>query len=317
MTRSTISSLSKTLSAITMHSEMMVVNSALESLSTSAAMTLPRFKSSSAPSRDSKRKRQLWRDVLNDYAQRVSYGTFLPQVEQGTGPAQIAEWCFEACTYKQDATTSRVIFQPSSLSSSPPPLSQPKCGSREGLQCNGSIYSSIDAEGSNTLTPARLRKLSIEEFNLTELQRYGGTRNLGKHKDTKKARGKIENTRDGSLPIAHPSTGSLYDELLCKEPKPSLSKAPMQNSLDTIIDRGNILESRPCYRCVLYMHSAGIRRVHWTNRDGQWENAKVRNLFDQVSETNVCGGHNVNNSGVFITKHEILMLRRLSSQSAM
>lgn len=143
--------------------------------------------------------------------------------------------------------------------------------------------------------------------------RLGGTQSLGKRKDAKKARGKNANARDGPLPIAHPPTGSLYDELLCKEPKPSLSKAPAQNSLNKIIDRGNVLESRPCYRCVLYMHSAGIRRVHWTNRDGQWENAKVRDLFDQVSGTNIYDGHNVNNSGVFITKHEILRLRRLSS----
>ncbi|KAI1136209.1 hypothetical protein F5Y05DRAFT_114165 [Hypoxylon sp. FL0543] len=43
---------------LTMHSEMMAINAALESSSTSAAMTLSHFKPSNAPSRDSKRKRQ-------------------------------------------------------------------------------------------------------------------------------------------------------------------------------------------------------------------------------------------------------------------
>lgn len=111
-------------------------------------------------------------------------------------------------------------------------------------------------------------------------------------------------------------TGSLHDELLCKEPRVPRSKEAVDEIRRTIIGRENILDSRPCYRCVLYMHSAGIGRVHWTNSEGQWESAKVRDLFDQVSGTNMCDGQDVNSSsvgGVFVTKHEILMLRRLSS----
>lgn len=70
----------------------MAINSALESSSTSAAMALSYIKPSGAPSSDSKRKRQLRRDVVNGYAQRVCYETFGPQVQQGSGPAQTPEW---------------------------------------------------------------------------------------------------------------------------------------------------------------------------------------------------------------------------------
>lgn len=39
-------------------------------------------------------------------------------------------------------------------------------------------------------------------------------------------------------------------------------------------------ESRPCYRCVSYMHSVGIKRVFWSNCEGKWESAKLRDLVD-------------------------------------
>ncbi|OTB01440.1 hypothetical protein M426DRAFT_14465 [Hypoxylon sp. CI-4A] len=111
-------------------------------------------------------------------------------------------------------------------------------------------------------------------------------------------------------PIA---SGSLHDELLCKESKPAPDQSLENNSSEACIDRGNILDSRPCYRCVLYMYSAGIRRVIWTNNEGKWESAKVRDLFDQISGTNLCDGHNANKGslgGVYVTKHEILRLRK-------
>lgn len=124
--------------------------------------------------------------------------------------------------------------------------------------------------------------------------------------------------RASSATTSGPLTGSLHDELSCKEAKFAMLKMSIHNPLKTVIDHGSVLDSRPCYRCVLYMHSAGIRRVYWTNSAGQWEGAKVRDLFDQVSGTNLCDGRDVNNGslgGVFVTKHEILMLRRLALQT--
>ncbi|RYP57275.1 hypothetical protein DL769_009588 [Monosporascus sp. CRB-8-3] len=64
---------------LSMHSEMMAINSALSSSSTLAATSLSRFKPSLAPSRDSKRKRQLRRDILTAYTQSVDFTTAVPQ----------------------------------------------------------------------------------------------------------------------------------------------------------------------------------------------------------------------------------------------
>ncbi|KAI0386779.1 hypothetical protein F5Y04DRAFT_71637 [Hypomontagnella monticulosa] len=102
--------------SLTMHSEMMAINSALESSGTSAAMNLSYIKPPGAPSRDSKRKRQLRRDVVNAYAQRVCYETFGPQVQQRSSPAQTDEWRFEACTYRCNATEPRTKPESSSPS---------------------------------------------------------------------------------------------------------------------------------------------------------------------------------------------------------
>jgi hypothetical protein len=100
-------------------------------------------------------------------------------------------------------------------------------------------------------------------------------------------------------------TGSIHDELLCKT-SPTLGTASVRNTghLRSAVD------SRPCYRCVSYMHGVGIKRVFWTNSDGEWEGAKVRDLVDMLE------GASDENEGpaglrVFVTKHEVLMMRRL------
>ncbi|KAI0386780.1 hypothetical protein F5Y04DRAFT_275229 [Hypomontagnella monticulosa] len=155
--------------------------------------------------------------------------------------------------------------------------------------------------------------------------RFGGKINSGGYQNSAKKSvvnaEKDMSSRDDSLYAVASSTASgspivsLHDELSCKRAKIAGPKTSTHKPLETVIDQGSVLDSRPCYRCVLYMHSAGIRRVYWTNSAGQWEGAKVRDLFDQVSGTNVCDGHDVNNGslgGVFVTKHEILMLRRLA-----
>ena len=99
--------------------------------------------------------------------------------------------------------------------------------------------------------------------------------------------------------------GSLFDELSCSSrtvfpvdpaPQPSTHEPECATS------------SRPCYRCISCMQSAGIRRVFWTNNDGQWEGGKVRDLVDASELTDTTGtGSTV---GMFVTKHEVLMLCR-------
>jgi len=62
------------------------------------------------------------------------------------------------------------------------------------------------------------------------------------------------------------------------------------------------------------MDAVGIKRVFWTNTDGEWEGAKVRDLVDalEVGGEEVKGGEDslAAGRGMFVTKHEILMLKR-------
>ena len=59
------------------------------------------------------------------------------------------------------------------------------------------------------------------------------------------------------------------------------------------------------------MHAVGIKRVFWTNVDGEWEGAKVRDLVDALEMGQGEPGHDDGgDKGVFVTKHEVLMLRR-------
>ncbi len=117
------------------------------------------------------------------------------------------------------------------------------------------------------------------------------------------------NPARSSTPARPVSDGSLHDELLQgKEPKPSSSSSSSSSSLLSCCPRldtaGHVVsESRPCYRCVSYMHSVGIKRVFWTNADGQWEGAKVRELVDSLEDTDGQLG-----KSVFVTKHEVLLL---------
>ena len=69
------------------------------------------------------------------------------------------------------------------------------------------------------------------------------------------------------------------------------------------------------------MHSVGIKRVFWTNDAGEWEGGKVRDLVDALDRSmegvadggggGTGGGGGPLGNGVFVTKHEVLMLRRL------
>lgn len=106
------------------------------------------------------------------------------------------------------------------------------------------------------------------------------------------------------------STGSLHDELITKTSK----SKPLTLASKDVKRPPTAAESRPCYRCVAYMHSVGIKRVFWTTNEGKWEGAKVRDLIDQLdgtmrSDMDTTLGQPA--MGLFVTKHEVLMLRRL------
>lgn len=104
-------------------------------------------------------------------------------------------------------------------------------------------------------------------------------------------------------------TGSLHDELKYK----GKGADPPIINLEPSPDNRLVAESRPCYRCVSYMHSVGIKRVFWTNSEGRWDGAKVRDLVDQLEGTMASSDSSLGLPipDVFVTKHEVLLLRRL------
>lgn len=63
------------------------------------------------------------------------------------------------------------------------------------------------------------------------------------------------------------------------------------------------------------MHSAGIKRVFWTNNEGQWECEKVRELVDALDgPMSLDDGGSTGPSGtgsVYVTKSEVLLLKGL------
>ncbi|MCJ1394011.1 hypothetical protein MMC18_006888 [Xylographa bjoerkii] len=119
----------------------------------------------------------------------------------------------------------------------------------------------------------------------------------------------------GTVPKPEPvrPTGSLHDELrLPAHSPPSDVRIPA-------VERPCVSASRPCYRCICYMHTVGIKRVFWTNEKGDWEGCKVRNMMDALDLSGSKSENGTRNgstggpagNGVFVTKHEVLMLRRL------
>lgn len=104
------------------------------------------------------------------------------------------------------------------------------------------------------------------------------------------------------------TTGSLHDELRNRSPRKPATPKPATQA----VPREAIHDSRPCYRCISYMHAVGIKRVFWTNDVGEWEGGKVANLVDALDggmDGFGSGGGPMGN-GVFVTKHEVLNMRR-------
>lgn len=98
---------------------------------------------------------------------------------------------------------------------------------------------------------------------------------------------------------------SLHDELV--NPHPKATNKPQPTSLrDSATTETAPRASKPCYRCIAYMHCVGIKRVFWTNHRGEWENAKVKDLIDVLEGTKSSEGE------VYATKHDVLaMMQRL------
>ena len=107
---------------------------------------------------------------------------------------------------------------------------------------------------------------------------------------------------------------SLHDELTYSQAKP---KTPDVRVTQPQAKQPTALASRPCYRCISYMASVGIRRAFWTTRDGMWESAKVGDLMDSLNNMAPGKPADIDTAlnSVFVTKHEVLMLRRTMGSS--
>lgn len=137
---------------------------------------------------------------------------------------------------------------------------------------------------------------------------------------------------DQSLNTSSSPPVSLHDELrfpdgrLSRKSTPSSTSSPTSTLLPTPepgntttrTPKSHVHASRPCYRCITYMHNVGIKRVFWTNSSGDWEGGKVRDLVDVLDGVGSKGakieGENGPTQaalGMFVTKHEVLMLRRV------
>ncbi|TVY38542.1 hypothetical protein LOCC1_G006700 [Lachnellula occidentalis] len=154
---------------------------------------------------------------------------------------------------------------------------------------------------------ARTKDLRLKGSDLY-VARLGNCNTMSaKHNTT--ARDAIPQTPPLPPPKSPPASLSLHDELSALSRSPSPASPPT----DPAPNKPEIRASRPCYRCVSAMHSVGIKRVFWTNVDGEWEGAKVRDLVEALEGG---GGDEASgegakvDKGIFVTKHEVLLLKR-------
>ncbi|ROW15004.1 hypothetical protein VPNG_03489 [Cytospora leucostoma] len=369
---------------LTMHSEMMAINSALSSRSTLAASAVSHVKPCYKLPSDSKRKRALRREAVVSYAQAVCLAAG-EELQQGAGKAQADEWRFEPSTYGCNETMKKggyyhyhdrhyyhahqdkqnKDFKPQQYEHKG---NRQKYNYKAKVKANGmphdpatasyttSIRDKSDSEtvydaqanmhrradGSNAsnldLRKARNKQLIVPKGSTGSSS--DRLRDRMKHpklvgadvyvarlvNDTPPTQGRKQRRARkqkfvgsagepdvDACSIASNVSGatrSLHDELRCRESKPQASLAMSED----VEGRPMPAESRPCYRCVAYMHSAGIRRVFWTTNEGKWECAKIRDLIDKLEGTMQSGADTslgLPVPDVFVTKHEVLLLRRL------
>ncbi|KAK0631566.1 hypothetical protein B0T14DRAFT_559355 [Immersiella caudata] len=315
-----------------MHSEMMAINSALAASSTLAASTAsfikPHFKLSG---RHSKPSLLRGNDAVKSYVERVCLDAMGPDFKQCTG-ANTNSNCNQNLNLNQNKKNGRKKNKNKEHLTA-----ARKSNTKGGIHAGSQIYVLQRAhEHINTTVPTARKQQIVAPSQNHVLLPKGRARQTSRAvhdrmKHPKLVGADVYVTRlanSSPSPVQHPagsapmsrsaldddplfpatssSTGSLHDELTCKTPTPAPLPLATCSPIRTAVD------SRPCYRCVCYMHSVGIKRVFWTNGEGKWEGAKVRDLADMLEGSGSGGeGEVVSGLGVFVTKHEVLMLRRL------
>ncbi|GAB7323732.1 hypothetical protein MBLNU13_g07198t1 [Cladosporium sp. NU13] len=328
---------------LSMHSEMMAIHSAISTSSNLACSSFSHDKPFFKLPRGDKKKERLRRDVLQNYVERICE-TSTSRTSGQAGKLQVQECGFASASKSQPINERRIRGHDRRMiddvlgNGLTTTQSSPERG-KSGKDHKGSkkAKSLEQPEVQHLLLPqGEIGKTRAEVNDRKRHPRLAGAdlyvTRLGwnnnniaqsnpKKKFVKHSAGDAAPPSSSesepeapSLPSSASSTctigntSSLYDELRSSAPKntpPIAEKAPT-------IPREAIHTSRPCYRCVSYMHAVGIKRVFWTNDDGQWEGGKVAKFIDALdgeADEAGCGGGPMGN-GVFVTKHEVLMMRR-------
>ncbi|KAF7195359.1 hypothetical protein HII31_03251, partial [Pseudocercospora fuligena] len=325
---------------LSMHSEMMAIYSALNASSTLSSSTFSREKPCFKLPRSDKRKARLRRDVLLAYVTAVCKALTRKHDETTMNDYDGNDL--------MTSTTSNDIFSTSSGSASdrsdkrkkdykrsgkmrtanptldhdaspdqPMLLPTGRAGKHEVLQRQqhsrlrgADVYvTRLGWSGKPQYRPAKVKKT----VNTGDSQASTSSPSASSTTDTDALADSISSLSNLSVSSSHSGTGSLHDELVNREPSPSPAAVSAAHK-DDCFNSSKIAASRPCYRCITFMHQVGIRRVFWTNDAGQWEGGKVAALvaaMDAGMESNATGEGGPIGNGVFVTKHEVLMLRRM------
>ncbi|KAJ9137070.1 hypothetical protein NKR23_g9334 [Pleurostoma richardsiae] len=326
-------------SGLSMHSEMMAINAALTSSSAAAAAAVSHAKPYlKVPGGGGKQKRLLRRDALAAYVQRQNENP--NENEQKKKNRKNCKDDRFKCKGVKRATSSRAQKDADSyadhiITNRPEGCDVPSQSRDSVKRSGGGVKGGVTAPLKNyrLLPKSRITSPSCDLQDRMKNPRLVGadvyvarlvcsppspptssSESPAQESDATVETSMSNDSSDAASRVSAP-TGSLHDELTSKK-KPQLRAARNEAALD----RRVIAESRPCYRCVSYMHSVGIKRVFWTNSQGQWESAKVRDLVDSLdSSVPGSGGDSDASAGMgdlFVTKHEVLMLRRMFAAGA-
>ncbi|KAK3933759.1 hypothetical protein QBC46DRAFT_431494 [Diplogelasinospora grovesii] len=331
---------------LSMHAEMMAIHSALASTTALASDTVSHIKPSfKLPRGGSKSKsaRGLRRaDAVTSYVERVCLEASGPHVQQGTGTAQGQEKNGKNNNNNNNGNKYNKRSNSHARDTSPPRQQRGNDNSESSIS-NASARTKLcqTAAVTNTnylLVPTgrarQSRKRILERMKHPKLvgadvyvarlcnsprtpapNKSESTPAVSDIPDTPEPPSCCPSPTLSTVSLASStSTGSLHDELTCMNTRKETTLSP---TVDEGAAAAAAVDSRPCYRCVSYMQNVGIKRVFWTNGKGEWEGAKVRDLVDMLEGSfSGSGEDGVAGLGVFVTKHEVLMLRRLMMSSS-
>ncbi|OAL49425.1 hypothetical protein IQ07DRAFT_511014 [Pyrenochaeta sp. DS3sAY3a] len=332
---------------LSMHSEMMAIHSAISASSTSGFSAVSYGKKCFKLSGDSKKKNRLRGRAIRSYVEAVCVGSSAQfvasqcadqtrvqeeQVEKSRGERKVNNLCCkryergnkqqscECPQYENRSLEPRIAAKDnrSCISKNLDPNRGPSPHSKDvGLKSIKNERGSLDphrARGQSALMQKSFQDSHSVKERMKQGRLHGADLYVARllpELGGKPAKQPIESVLQVDTNSSPPlCTGSLHEELVRRPVEETAKNEPSGPHTEQPATAGM---SRPCYRCILYMESAGIKRVFWTTDSGDWEGAKIRELVDAVNgfglEQTPETAAALNN--VFVTKHEVQILRRV------